>query len=199
MRRTLAIAVMLGLAFDPGQSRADTAAQTHPAWTLDGLMAGLRQVKSASAHFVERKEMAMLTRALESRGTLSYVAPDRLEKITLTPAPETITLNGETLTGVQADGQPYTVSLSDRPEVATLVEGVRSTLAGDFPTLHRYYTVEFKGSAEDWELDLTPRNERVRDKVEVIRIKGAEFGLKTIDIDERDGDHSRMTIIPDRP
>src|SRR5579859_7863780 len=126
MSRKFAIAAVLALALGPAQSRADPPEQAPSAWTLDSLMAGLQQVKSASAHFVERKEMAMLTRALESTGTLSYVAPDRLEKITLTPAPETITLQGETLTGVQADGQHYTVSLNDRPEVATLVEGVRS-------------------------------------------------------------------------
>lgn len=199
MSRKFAIAAVLALALGPTQSRADPPEQAPSAWTLDSLMAGLQQVKSASAHFVERKEMAMLTRALESTGTLSYVAPDRLEKITLTPAPETVTLNGETLSGVRANGEHYTVSLSERPEVATLVEGVRSTLAGDLPTLRRYYTVDFKGNHDDWELDLTPKNERVRDKVEAIRIKGAELVLKTIDIDERDGDRSRMTIIPDRP
>jgi len=199
LRRLAAIAALVAMAMIPTQSPADTADQTPSVWTVESLMAGLHQVKSASAHFVERKEIAMLTRVLESTGTLSYVAPDHLQKITLTPAPETFTLDGEMLSGVQANGDHYTVSLSDRPEVASLVEAVRSTLAGDLATLRRYYWIDCKGNRDDWELDLTPKNSRVRDKLDGIRIKGAELALKTIDIDERDGDHSRMTIIADRP
>ena len=41
-------------------------------WTLASLMAGLSQVKSASARFTEHKYVHMLTRPLESSGTLTY-------------------------------------------------------------------------------------------------------------------------------
>ncbi len=197
MRGRIAGLILLGAMLGPEASRADPAGT--PVWSLESMMAGLHQVKSASARFVERKQMAMLTQPLESTGTLRYVAPDHLEKTTVTPVPETIVLDGGTLAGTQANGDHYTFSLSDQPEVATLVEGIRSTLAGDLATLRRYYTVELKGSHGDWELDLTPKNERVRDKVDSIRIKGAELVLKTIDVAERDGDHSQTVITPDAP
>jgi outer membrane lipoprotein-sorting protein len=195
MRAQIAGVILLGAVLGSPVSRADPAGTT--VWSLESMMAGLHQVKSASARFVERKQMALLTQPLESAGTLRYIAPNRLEKTTLTPTAETIVLDGETLTGTQVNGDHYTFALSDQPEVATLVEGIRSTLAGDLATLRRYYTVDLKGNHDDWELDLTPKNQRVRDKVDSIRIKGAELVLKTIDVAERDGDHSQMVITPD--
>lgn len=180
-------------------SSASYAQAPATAWSLESMMGGLHQVKSASARFVERKDMAMLTQPLESRGTLRYTAPDHLEKITVTPKAESVILDGKTLKGTQANGEDYSVTLSDHAEAATLVEGIRSTLAGDLATLRRYYGIELKGSHDDWELDLTPKNQRVRDKVDSIRIKGVELVLKTIDIDERDGDHTHMIITPDGP
>lgn len=197
MKDRLAGLVILGMMLLPSASHAGEPVPGTSVWSLESMMAGLHQVKAASARFIERKQMAMLTRGLEATGTLRYVAPNRLEKITSTPAPETIILDGETLTGTQANGDHYTIALSDSPEVAALVEGIRSTLAGDLPTLRRYYSIDFKGTHDDWELDLTPKNARVRDKVESIRIKGVELVLKTIDVAERDGDHSQMIITPD--
>ena len=204
MRDRVAGVLIFGMILTQPVAHAETPVSGTPvsgpiAWSLDSMMAGLHQVKSASARFVERKEMAMLTQGLESTGTLRYVAPDRLEKITITPASETIILDGDTLTGTQPNGDRYTMALGDHPEVATLVEGIRSTLAGDLPTLRRYYAIDFKGAHDDWELDLTPKDARVRDKVSGIRIKGVELTLKTIDVSEKDGDHSQMVITPDGP
>ncbi|GGF46792.1 hypothetical protein GCM10011611_61500 [Aliidongia dinghuensis] len=168
-------------------------------WGLVRLMAQLQAVKQARAHFVERKTAAMLTAPVESTGTLSYVAPDRLEKITLTPAPESIVLAGDTLTGVQPNGDKFSISLGDHQEVAALVEGVRSTMAGDLRTLGRYYAIDLVGHPSEWHLTLTPLDRSVRDKVDAIRIDGAGAVLRTISVHEADGDQSEMTVMPDGP
>src|ERR1700761_9496807 len=130
-------------------------------WTLASLMAGLSQVKSASARFTEHKYVQMLTRPLESSGTLTYVAPNRLERITLTPTRESILLQDDELSGTRSNGQRYSVTLSDHPEIAALVEGVRSTLAGDLPTLQRYYDVASNGTRAGWQLMLLPKDKDV--------------------------------------
>jgi hypothetical protein len=168
-------------------------------WGLVPLMAQLHAVKQAQAHFIERKTAAMLTTPVESAGTLGYVAPDRLEKVTLTPAPDDTLLQGDMLTGVQANGDKFSVSLVDHPEVGALVEGVRSTMAGDLDTLGRYYSIDFGGNPSDWHLALTPLDRSVRDKVDAIRIEGAGNQLKTITVHEKDGDQSVMTVMPDVP
>src|SRR5688500_9130786 len=61
------------------------AAPAAGAWGIEQLMQDLARVKTAKGTFVERKHLAILTAPLESSGTLTYTAPDRLEKHTLVP------------------------------------------------------------------------------------------------------------------
>ncbi|MBI4695221.1 MAG: outer membrane lipoprotein carrier protein LolA [Gammaproteobacteria bacterium] len=168
-------------------------------WDLDALMAARREVRSSSARFVERKYLRLLMERLESSGRLRYVAPDRLERITEKPAAETFELSGSTITGTQRNGERYTLSLAEHPEVAALVEGVRATLAGDLPTLQRHYAVSLAGDRARWQLRLVPYEQIVREKIDDIVIGGADVFLTTVEVHEKDGDRSEMTIQPDGP
>jgi len=162
-------------------------------------MSQLHAVQHASAHFTERKYAAILTQPIESTGTLSYTAPGSLEKRTVTPKPESIVLRDDRLSGTQADGEPFDVRLSDHPEIGALVEGVRSTMAGDQTTLGRYYTIALEGDRDDWHLSLTPLDRAVRDRVDAIRIDGSGTQLRHIQVHEHDGDRSEMIVTPDQP
>src|SRR5690348_14838656 len=115
-------------------------------WGLPQLMATLAHVKSASAQFVERKTLRVLEAPLVSSGTLLYVAPDQVEKITVLPERERIAISGDKLTieGGTSD-RPRTLSLANAPEIAAFVESIRATLAGDLPALDRFYRVELAG------------------------------------------------------
>jgi len=184
----------LGLALAAGG-----AVKAQDAWSLDALMAGMRGVQAESAHFVELKYVHMLTAPIRATGRLTYAAPDKLEKVTETPAPETIRLDGGTLTGTQANGDEFSVDIDSHEEIAALVEGIRSTLAGDLATLQRYYEIAFSGDRDHWRIDLVPKTHRVREKVRGIRVQGSGTAIATILIDEKDGDRSEMTITPDTP
>jgi len=191
--------MVTGAALAAGTVLAADAPAPPGGWSLEALMAGLRQVRTASAHFVELKTVHMLNRPIQATGTLKYVAPDRLEKVTLTPAPETIQLDGGTLSGTQANGDDFSVEIGGHSEIGALVEGIRSTLAGDLPTLQRYYAIAFTGGREHWQIDLVPKDHWVREKVDRIRILGAGTVISNIVVDEKDGDRSEMTVTPDTP
>ena len=74
-------------------------------WGLPQLMAAMRQVSAATARFVERKQMRVLDQPLQSSGRLIYVAPDLLQKETLTPVPSRLTLNRDRLVMDQPGGK----------------------------------------------------------------------------------------------
>src|SRR5690348_7029691 len=81
-------------------------------WGLPQLMREMAQVKSASAHFTEWKTMHMLSAPLQTSGTLGYVAPDRIQKITVTPVSERFVLDGDKIVvDGGPDGQVRTFSL----------------------------------------------------------------------------------------
>jgi len=124
-------------------------------WTLERLMQGLAQTRSARASFVEKKTVRVLEQPLVASGELSFTAPDRLEKRTLRPRPELLLLQGETLT-LERAGQTTRLDLRSHPEVAAFTESIRGTLAGDRQALERVYRLSLQGNEASWVLTLIP-------------------------------------------
>ena len=162
-------------------------------------MQGLAQVKSAKAKFVERKVMRILNAPLELHGTLVYRAPAFLEKQTLKPRPETLTLDHDTIViDDPVRKRQRTLTVKDNPVVWALVESMRATLAGDLPALNRFYRTTLQGTEQQWILTLDPRDGSVKRYLEQIRIGGTRTSLRTIEIFEAEGDRSTMLISDDR-
>ncbi len=181
---------------------AAVAAETSDpvAWDVQRLMRELAQVKTAHARFIERRHLGILTAPLESSGTLVYVAPDRLEKHTLRPRRESLVLERNELTVESKErNQRRTLVLQDYPVIWAFVESIRSTLAGDLPTLSRFYQVGLDGGERRWRLTLTPNEPRMRDVVSEIRISGDRSSINAIEMIETGGDRSVMTITRDVP
>lgn len=162
---------------------------------LPQLMAELARVKSATASFTERRSLHLLKTPLISTGTLDYVAPDRLEKITRTPTPGRFVLDGNRVTMTTGpDHQTRSFSLDQAPEIAGLIEGIRATLAGDLPLLKRLYHVRLAGDAAHWQLTLKPGQQRLARLVTEIRIAGTGDRITTIDTQDANGDRAETSI-----
>ncbi len=109
---------------------------------LSQLMTAMQQVKAANALFVERRYLSMLSRPIETSGRLSYFAPDKLRKQTLSPTAGLLIVDGGKLTIEEGPGgNSRTLSLEEYPQLGALVEAIRATLAGDLPSLRRYFDV----------------------------------------------------------
>lgn len=162
-------------------------------WDIDQLMHGLAQSRAGHASFVEKKSIAILDKPVESSGELFYTAPDRLEKRTLKPRPESMVLERGTLT-IEQKGKRHVLPLQNYPEIAAFIESIRGTLAGDRAALERSYRLSLEGGEQGWTLELLPLADRMRKVVERIRIAGERHELRTIEIRQADGDSSLMTI-----
>jgi outer membrane lipoprotein-sorting protein len=183
----LAFALAVGLAL------ATLSPVAFAAWDLQQLMETLAQNKSGRATFVEEKQIAMLDKPVESSGELLYTAPDRLEKRTLKPKPESMMVNGGELL-IERGRQKYHLQLQDYPELAAFIDSIRGTLAGDRKTLERNYRLSLDGTAEHWALKLLPADEKMKAVIQGIRITGARDQVRSIEITQADGDSSLMTI-----
>jgi outer membrane lipoprotein-sorting protein len=162
---------------------------------LAQLMQTLSQTRAAQASFVEKKYLAVLDRPVESSGELVYQAPGHLEKRTLRPKPEDMILDGRELTFIRGK-QRRTLQLQDYPQVAAFTDSIRGTMAGDRKALERLFHLELEGSAERWTLTLTPidSGSGASAYVQRIRIGGARDNVTSIEIIQKDGDRSVMTI-----
>lgn len=164
--------------------------------SIDQLMAALAKQPQGAATYTETKTIAMLEQPLESSGELLFVPPSRLEKRTLKPKPESMVLDGDTLT-LTRGRRTHVLRLQDYPQVAGMVESIRATLAGDRKALEKVYQLALSGDTERWTLTLTPLDARVGKVISRIRMDGTRARVRSVEILQADGDSSVMTI--DKP
>ena len=175
-------------------------AEEESAWDVQQLMRSLAQVKQAEGRFVERKFLSMLNRPLESSGTLLFHAPGHLEKHTLLPKEESLVLDQGVLTiESKARNIRRTLVLREYPALWAFVESIRSTLAGDLPTLERFYRIELEGDAAHWKMRLLPIELRTREVMREIRIGGRGNRVDRIEMLESNGDHALMKVVATAP
>jgi hypothetical protein len=195
------VTVCLAMALEPPSLPAQAvpfaatpSTATQPA--LDELMRLLAARKHGHVSFTEVHALAVLQRPLLSSGELLYDAPDRLEKRTLKPRPETLVLSG-TVLSIRRGEHTRTLELAQYPQVAPWVESIRATLAGDRAALERYFQLEFSGTLAHWSLLLVPAKRAPGDTIAEIRITGEGAALRTFEVRQTDGDHSILTIGPE--
>ena len=156
-------------------------------------MTALAARKHGHVHYTERQFLAVLDRPLESSGELLYDAPDRLEKRTLKPKPESMVLERGVVT-VQRGRRKTVLDLREYPQIMPFVESIRATLAGDTTALERVFTMNFTGSFDDWQLALVPRDAKLKGTVQQVLLQGRRDDILTVETLVADGDRSMLTI-----
>ncbi len=198
-RRNSALAALflaLSVIFTNPARSAEPGAQ----WGVETLMLQLSEVAHAQARFVERKYLKVLKAPLELSGTLTYTRPGRLEKRTLKPKPETLTVEDDKLTLENpARNERRVLKLQDYPVLWGFVESIRATLGGDIRALERFYRVELEGGPAKWRLYLAPRDRKMNEVISLIRIDGRQARIDTIEVQETHGDRSVMKMVEDVP
>jgi hypothetical protein len=174
---------------------ACAAAASAADWSVVQLFEALAKNRPDRATFRETRFLALLDRPVESSGELVFTPPQRLEKITLKPKPESLVVDRDTVT-LERGGKRHTLRLRENPQVAVLVESIRGTLAGDLASLTRTYSAALDGSPAQWRLVLRPLDPALGTLVERIEIGGGEARVRTVEIFQADGDRSVMNIAP---
>jgi hypothetical protein len=162
-------------------------------FTIDSLMQMLAQTRSDHAVFSEKKYVAILDKPVEARGELFYRAPDHLEKRTLQPRPESMILDQGILL-IERGRQKHRLELQAYPELAAFVNSIRGTLAGDRKALEQSFHLSLEGTAESWQLQLTPISEKMQSVIRRILISGTRDAVHSIETSQADGDRSVMKI-----
>ena len=164
-------------------------------WDLSVLMDELSRRSSAQASFTETRYLAVLDEPIEQSGTLAF-SPGRLEKITLKPHSERMTVVGDELTlETGKERKTRRLKLRRYPALWGFIEGLRATLTGDLGALRRFYDVELHGSVEDWELVLVPNRPEMAAVVRLVSIRGGLGRISVIETVQESGDRSVMQIV----
>jgi hypothetical protein len=162
---------------------------------LQALMQQLAQVRSGQAVFEEDRRVQQLDQTIRSSGRLSFVAPDTFVRETLKPRHERMAVVGNQLTLSRGE-RSRTTMLDSVPEAVVIVEAIRGTLTGNRATLERYFDTNLQGSPEQWQLELVPRDARLRGQVTYLRVSGRQHEVREVRMTMADGDTSVMRIAP---
>ena len=174
----LAIATTASAAFDIGQ-----------------LMGDLARHKGGKAKFVEKKYFAILDKPVVATGEMTYTAPDRLEKRTLTPKVETLLLDKDILS-IERDKQKLSINLANQPEALAFVDSIRGTLSGNRAALEKNYALHLAGNADKWVLTLLPSDQKIASLVQRITVSGSKNQVRVIEYLQADGDRAVLNIDP---
>jgi outer membrane lipoprotein-sorting protein len=186
--RVLLAALVLGSFLGAG-------AQAAAVFALSDLMGLLAEQKNGQARFTEQRFVRGLDGPLYASGVLSFDAPDRLTRQTLSPRPETMSVEGNQLT-LSRGGRTRTLQLDSMPELLGMVEAMRGTLSGDAGGLQRYFRSTLSGTAADWSLSLEPIDARLAAQVRSMRLSGRGGEVLGVEMEFVGGDRSVMTITP---
>jgi|GEM_PF-214809 len=165
------------------------------AFDVSQLMSELAKHKGGKAKFVEKKYISLLDKPVISSGEMSYSAPDRLEKRTLTPKVETLLLDKDLLS-IEREKQKLTINLSNQPEALAFIDSIRGTLTGNRAALEKNYLLSLTGTQDKWVLTLLPSEQKIAALVLRIVVSGGKGQIRSIEYLQADGDRSVMSLEP---
>jgi outer membrane lipoprotein-sorting protein len=158
------------------------------AFDVGQLMSDLARNKGGRAKFIEKKYISFLDRPVVSTGEMTYTAPDRLEKRTVTPKPEILLLDRDMLSIVR-EKQRLSINLASQPEALAFIDSIRGTLA-------KNYLLHLAGSFDNWTLTLLPSDQKIAALVQRIVVTGSRGQVRSIEYLQADGDRSVLSIEP---
>ena len=169
-------------------------------WTIEAVMEGLRRLQHVESTFTEIRHSAFLIKPLELNGTFVFRAPQTFIKETFKPFPERVLVdsNGVRIdqdkTQYEGQGRTQFIAADAHPLVEGLVASAKATMSGEKALLESRYELGIKGTEENWEVTLVPKEKALRDKVESILILGSQDLIQRVEIREADGDWSTIDL-----
>jgi len=140
---------------------------------VQALIARLARPAPATIDFTEIRFSPLLKQPLIVSGTLGYAAADSLDRHVVTPYREDTEIRGNAVR-VTREGEPVrSFALKRTPELQGLLGAFTALLAGDHAAFERSFEIAAQGNDDDWQIALTPRDERLRKRVRQIRIEGS--------------------------
>ncbi len=152
-------------------------------------MAGMAGTSGVVARFREVKRIALLSEPLESRGTLTFVPPDRLARVTTEPSETRLVIDGDRFSFRDATGGDA-VDLSANPIAREVVSNFIVLFNGDLEELSRRYEPHFTSGPEGWRLELIPRDGRLREFIARVTLSGRGRAIERMELLETGGDRT---------
>ena len=137
--------------------------------------------------FEQEKTLSRLDRSLKSSGNFIIAASLGMVWDTAKPFPSTLVLGKDYLIQSRPGGQKTVLSAQGNETFIRLAEVISMVFSGNAQGLLDNFDVYYSGSADAWELGLSPKNKAISSFAEKIVMKGGRV-IRFIQIYEQSGD-----------
>lgn len=161
---------------------------------VDALLTRLARPAPDSTSFVEVRYSSLLKQPLVVSGRLEHRADGSLARRVEWPYQEVTELQGENVSVERAGSRPRRFTLDRAPELRGMLASFGAILQGDRQMLARYFSVTARGSDTRWEITLTPRVDKLKQRLSRIVVNGAGSRAQCFALEEPDGDESLMAL-----
>jgi hypothetical protein len=151
------------------------------------MMQRMASTPGVRAEFREEKRLALLEAPLVSEGTLYFVPPSRLARITSRPGESTLVIDGGRMSYTDATGASD-VDLAGSRVARSMVENFVVLFGGDLAALRERYRIEFEAEGTRWQMRLIPKAAPLSQFIASVEMRGAGPALEEMVIREPDGD-----------
>ena len=154
----------------------------------------LAQPAPSQTNFVELRGSALLKEPLRVEG--QYRRPDAgtLVREVRAPYAETTTIANGQVSIARAGKPPRVFALQRVPELADLQASFGAMLSGDLAALEQSYRLQASGSAQHWQLQLTPKADALARRVRAVTLHGQNAELRCIETQPAKGDEQRTLL-----
>lgn len=163
---------------------------------IGALLGRLARPAPATTPFVEVRFSPLLERPIVVAGELAYRGPGALARQIDAPFRERTEIRGDTVHVEREGERPRRFSLRRAPELRSLLASFSALLGGDRAALEREFSPDLLGDERSWQLVLTPRDARLRQRVPSIVITGSGGEPRCITASEAGGGASVMLVGP---
>ncbi len=158
------------------------------------LLERLVRPASDSTSFVEIRYSSMLTEPIVASGELEYRKDGALVRRISSPYAETAVVTTETVVFERKGSKPRQFSLDRAPELRGMLTSFGALLQGDREMLERHFSVTTTGNDAGWQIELTPKDRKLKTRIALIRVDGVNGSPRCFTMVEPDGDASLMAL-----
>jgi len=194
----MSLGAVLGTTLWGTRARADGVEEA-----LKRLVAARRPIKTMQASFRQKRLIGLLAAAVESKGQLTIVRPDRLRWELYPPDGVTYWIGPEGLAMANQDGVAK-VGKSAAGRFATVLSDLLVMLGGDMGKLRKRYELTVADKEGRLVLTAKPKSKKVAKHIAKLRMETGTklWQIKRVEIFETNGDQSIIDfdrVAKDRP
>ena len=181
--RLRSIGALVVLALITHQTLAQTPGhdlEAQKSLRLDAVLSSISNIRAERVSFREQQNNPILETPLESLGVLVYNAADRsLVKQIDSPEPASYFMSDQQVI-LERDGKQRKFAMKRAPELQAIFTSVRAVIEGDRDEIETHFETNLFDEGSAWNIELFPREETLKDKLEVIEIWGFSDQIDTI-------------------